>query len=281
MTPYKANEQNLTAPLVITDARCILMDIEGTTTAVSFIYDVLFPFARRELHQYVAENWHTKEVQKAAEYLSLDLGYANAVEWLKAAKSQISDPDAVGDPDRATDKLLEKAQQNLVVAELERLMDGDVKSTGLKEIQGLIWAVGYERGELNSQVFDDVVQAFEEWKSLGVDLRIFSSGSINAQRVFFQHTRHGDLSHYLSGYYDTTTGPKREVQSYRLIAKDAGFAPAEVLFLSDVVSELEAAHQAGMKVALVVRPGNATSGSNVFPSIESFDQISIVSPKIH
>ncbi|MBI2809679.1 MAG: acireductone synthase [Candidatus Melainabacteria bacterium] len=261
---------------MITKARCILIDIEGTTSAISFVYDVLFPFARTELREYLRLNWRAANVQKALAYLAVDLGYSNTADWFNSAEVRQIDPDCVGDADRETDKISEIAHQNLVVAEVERLMNDDVKSTGLKELQGLIWAVGYGQGKLSSHVFDDVAPAFKEWKEAGVALCIFSSGSINAQKVFFKHTKDGDLSDYLSGYYDTTTGPKREAESYRLIAADAGFNPSQCLFLSDVEPELQAARDAGMKVALVARPGNATMESESFAVIQSFDQISVV-----
>ena len=270
------NEQVDTSPLVLSRAHCILLDIEGTTSSISFVYDQLFPFARRELRPYLDTHWYSDDVQKAVTYLTADAGYKTAEDWFKSAKPRVSDPDSVGDPDSETDKLIARAHQELVIAEVERLMDADIKSTGLKELQGLIWAVGYENNQLSSHVFDDVKPAFEDWKNSGIDLRIFSSGSVNAQKVFFHHTKCGALSEYLSGYYDTTTGPKREAESYKLIAANAGFEPADMLFLSDVVPELDAAHQAGLKVALVVRPGNATTESDVYPVINSFDQISIV-----
>ncbi len=276
MSGYKSDNQASTATSITSNARCILLDIEGTTSAISFVYDVLFPFARAELREYLHANWRSKEVEKAIDYLASDLGHATAEQWFKSAAVQQADLDCVGDSDRETDKAHQKAHQEMVAAEIERLMNADVKSTGLKELQGLIWAVGYAQGKLSSHVFDDVTPALKDWKHAGIDLRIFSSGSINAQKVFFKHTKDGALSEYLSGYYDTTTGPKREASSYKLIANDAGFALGDVLFLSDVEPELQAAHDAGMQVALVVRPGNSTLDSEKFPVITSFDQISLV-----
>lgn len=276
MSGQKSDNQGNTATLVRSKARCILLDIEGTTSAISFVYDVLFPYARTELRQYLQANWHCKDVQKSVAYLASDLGHATAEEWLKSATVQEADIDCVGDADRETDKAAQKAHQDLVASEVERLMNADIKSTGLKELQGLIWAIGYAEGKLSSHVFDDVAPALQDWKQSGIDLRIFSSGSINAQKVFFKHTKSGALSELLSGYYDTTTGPKREASSYKAIAKAAGFTPGQMLFLSDVEPELQAAHDAGMQVALVVRPGNATLVSEKFPVITSFDQISLV-----
>jgi enolase-phosphatase E1 len=269
-------EQSKTETLLRTKARCVLVDIEGTTSSIAYVYDVLFPYAKTELPGYLRDNWHSPEVKKAIDYLAKDLGHSDADQWFKKGTSTVqSDPDSVGDPDRETDKLTEKAHQQLVLAEVERLMASDVKSTGLKELQGLVWAVGYNQGKLLSHVFSDVPVAFKAWREAGVDIRIFSSGSINAQKVFFKHTEYGALSEYLLGHYDTTTGPKREANSYRMIADDISLEPGQILFLSDIEAELEAAYSAGMQVGLVVRPGNAPTQSTTFAQIESFDQISL------
>jgi enolase-phosphatase E1 len=268
-------EQSKTATLLRTKARCLLVDIEGTTSSIAYVYDVLFPYARTELPGYLQDHWHSPEVKKAIDYLAKDLGHSDADQWFKNASTVQSDPNSVGDPDRETDKLTEKAHQELVLAEVERLMAGDVKSTGLKELQGLVWAVGYNEGKLSSHVFPDVPIAFKAWREAGVEIRIFSSGSINAQKVFFEHTEYGALTEYLLGHYDTTTGPKREANSYRWIAENIGLEPGQILFLSDIEAELEAAHSAGMQVGLVVRPGNAPAQSTTFTQIQSFDQISL------
>jgi enolase-phosphatase E1 len=184
--------------------RGILLDIEGTTTPISFVYDVLFPYARAHIH----------------------------------------DPNML------------------------RLMDEDSKTTELKELQGRIWLEGYRRGELRGEVFEDVPGALERWRREGIDVRIYSSGSVLAQKLLF-----GELTELLNGYFDTTTGAKGEAGSYVRIAAEFGVEPGEILFVSDVTRELDAARAAGMQTALCVRPGNPPQSPSEHPCISTFDEI--------
>jgi len=166
-----------------------------------------------------------------------------------------------------------------VVMEANRLMDDDVKATGLKELQGQIWAEGYAAGELKSHVFDDVKPALESWRKAGIDIRIFSSGSIGAQKVFFKNTEYGDLCRFISDHYDTTSGSKKEADSYKAILSDCGAKPHEVTFFSDIVEELDAAMEVGMSTILVRRPGNKqVAEDHGHPTIESFHQVSTGTP---
>lgn len=232
----------------------ILLDIEGTTSSVRFVYDVLFPFARRQLRDYVSRHWGKPDLHRACELIATDAGAKSFAEW--------------------TGQLSAEEAQAKVVSEIERLMDGDIKATGLKELQGLIWRDGYATGELRSHVYDDVPPALQSWNDGGKDVRIYSSGSIMAQKQFFSHTERGDLTHFLHGHYDTTTGPKKEAASYRAIADHMELPPAEILFVSDVVAELNAAAASGMQTALCVRPGNATVlESHAHPTIRSLLEI--------
>lgn len=226
--------------------RGVLVDVEGTTSAVAYVYDVMFPFARRGIAGYVARHWDDSALASVRRQFAADAGREMAT------------------PDELT-------------AEALRLMDGDVKATGLKTLQGLVWEAGFRSGELRAHVFADVPPALAAWREAGLDVRVYSSGSIHAQRLFFGHTEAGDLVPRFSGNYDTTTGPKREALSYTAIALDWGVAPSEVLFLSDVTEELNAARDAGMLTALVVRPGNAQAAAADPPHevIESFEQITI------
>jgi enolase-phosphatase E1 len=156
------------------------------------------------------------------------------------------------------------------------LMDRDRKSTGLKSLQGKIWEEGYRTGELSSkgEVYPDVAPALRRWRQTGKDLAIFSSGSVQAQRNLFANTTAGDLSSLLCAYFDTTTGPKREAQSYRKIAQALHRTPSEVLFISDVTAELDAARQAGMRTALCVRGGSVAGGSpSDHPRVRSFAEL--------
>jgi len=237
--------------------QAILLDIEGTTSSIRFVYDEMFPFVRRELAGFLNTHWEAAEVRAACDVLASDAGHGSLKKWC-------------ADADDST-------ARERVTREVIRLMDGDIKATGLKQLQGFIWRSGFESGELKAHVYDDVPPALNAWHKAGMDLRIYSSGSIAAQRLFFGHTIVGDLLPLLKGHYDTTTGPKMEPGSYTEIAKAYCRAPAEILFLSDVVAETEAARQAGMQTALCLRPGNAAPPSDHdFATIGAFSEIRCV-----
>ena len=157
------------------------------------------------------------------------------------------------------------------------LMDRDRKSTGLKALQGKIWEAGYRAGELKGkgEVYPDVRPALVRWQAAGKRIAIFSSGSVQAQRNLFANTTAGDLSAFLAGYFDTTTGPKRDATSYRRIAAELRRAPEEVLFVSDVSAELDAARGAGMQTALCVRGGQSDVAATDHPRIRSFDELAL------
>src|SRR5262249_25073560 len=140
-------------------------------------------------------------------------------------------------------------------AYVQWLIDRDRKSTGLKSLQGRIWLQGYRDRILKAQVFDDVAPSLERWRKSGLTLAIFSSGSVLAQQLLFEHTNHGNLADYFDGYFNTTVGTKSDPESYKAIAAHLKLEPAAVLFISDVVPELNAAAQSGMKTCLCVRPG--------------------------
>ena len=214
--------------------RGVLVDIEGTTTPISFVYDVLFPFARERLAEACAEASDRPEVAAAVEQLRGE--YAAEIE---AGDGELP---AFGDGSSYA----------------EHLMASDRKSTGLKALQGLIWRAGYGDGSLRGVVFPDVPEALASWRETGVQLRVFSSGSVLAQKLLFSTTEHGDLTRLFEGYHDTTTGPKQESESYRRIAHEFRLEPNDILFLSDVQSELDAAGEAGMRTGLLERPGNPT-----------------------
>jgi enolase-phosphatase E1 len=204
--------------------RGILLDIEGTTTPISFVYDVLFPYARQRMSAYVHN----------ADLTDLRREYESDVQASKNPPLWSNDP----------------------VPYLHWLMDQDRKSTALKRIQGEIWRNGYASGELHGVVFDDVPAALRRWHDAGIDIRIFSSGSVLAQQLIFSTTLQGDITKYLRGYYDTTTGPKIDPQSYTTIAMAFALPASEILFISDVTRELDAARAAGMQTRLCIRPGN-------------------------
>jgi len=218
----------------------ILLDIEGTTTPIYFVYQVLFPFVRAHLKDYLRRHADSEELQR-------DLSLLRE-EYLKDLEQALAPPEWSADPP--------ESQIESVARYVFWLMDRDRKSTGLKSLQGKIWQQGYLTGELKSQVFQDVPPALEYWKSKNLDVRIFSSGSALAQRLLFANTEVGDLSCFLDGYFDTNIGPKTDQESYRKIANQFHLPVAEMLFISDMTAELDAAKRAGMQTLLCVRPGN-------------------------
>jgi enolase-phosphatase E1 len=225
----------------------VLLDVEGTTSSVSYVYDVLFPYARRELTAFLAARWDEADVAAARARIAQDAG----------------DPSLAGDRGR-------------LASEVIRLMDADSKATGLKELQGLIWREGFRAGTLQAHVFADVPEALDRWTAAGAVVGIYSSGSVTAQKLFFGHTEAGDLLPYLRGHFDTTMGPKRERGSYAAIVQTLGRRPAEVLFLSDVAAELDAARDAGLATGLVLRPGNApVADANGHPAVTSLAEVRV------
>jgi enolase-phosphatase E1 len=230
------------------DTRGILLDIEGTTTPIVFVYQTLFPYAEARLGTACA--------------MSEEKEYAEAVCLLRE------------DWDR------EPAEVRSQVGDFEDgapyarfLMREDRKSTGLKALQGVIWRDGYQSGKLKGEVFEDVPRALARWKEQGRRTRIYSSGSVLAQKLIFGHSDQGDLTEWIEDYHDTTTGPKKDAESYRRIAESYGLAPEEILFLSDNLEELDAARKAGCQTGLSVRPGNPTVEPHDHPSIDTFDSV--------
>ncbi|MGH7426968.1 MAG: acireductone synthase [Candidatus Methylomirabilaceae bacterium] len=233
----------------LTDARAVLLDIEGTTTPIEFVHEVLFPYARARVREFFEQH-------------AADPGVRADIAALKAEHAAEREPDA-------------PPWEGSGVAYVNWLMDRDRKSTGLKSLQGKIWETGYRAGELRgrAQVYPDVAPALARWREQGKDIAIFSSGSIQAQRSLFANTTSGDLTRFIRAYFDTTTGPKREPESYRRIAAALERTPGEILFISDVGAELDAAQESGMRTALCARsspPGTAPGGN---PVIRSFDEL--------
>jgi len=236
-------------------ASLILLDIEGTTTPIDFVYKTLFPFARARVKDYLSGAWDEPEVQSDLEQLRAERA-ADAAQGLN--------PPAI-ECESSTERL------ESTVAYIHWLIDRDRKSTPLKAIQGRIWQEGYEAGQLLGEVFDDVPPAFARWRRQNKLICIYSSGSALAQKLLFAHTTAGDLTQYLCRYFDTTIGHKIEADSYLRISEDLRLAPAEAVFISDVVAELDAARAAGMKTILAMRPGNRPVELPInHPTVDSF-----------
>jgi enolase-phosphatase E1 len=236
-------------------AGAVLVDIEGTTTPVAFVHDVLFPYARRHLEGFLHRHAADPVVQGDLETLRRE----RAAEPGGAAGM----PPAWEAGERACDPAL---------AYLRWLMDRDRKSTALKALQGRIWQDGYRSGELRSSVYPDVPPAFRRWHQRGAGPWIFSSGSVLAQQLLFAHTGAGDLTPWIAGYFDTTTGPKKEPPTYARIAAVIGAPAEEILFVSDVAAEVDAARAAGFRTALCAREGAVPPTAH--PVLRSFEAIS-------
>ncbi|WP_181297444.1 acireductone synthase [Pseudomonas sp. Q2-TVG4-2] len=221
--------------------KSILTDIEGTTSAVSFVFDVLFPYARKHLPAFVLNSATEPAV----------------AEQIEAVRRESGEPDA--SIERVVEILLE-------------WIAADRKATSLKALQGMVWADGYRAGQLKGHVYPDAVAALRRWHEKGYALYVYSSGSVQAQKLIFGCAEAGDLTPLFSGYFDTGSGHKREVDSYVRIAASIGSPVSEILFLSDVVEELDAARQAGMQTCGLAREGGSLAGHEV---VDSFDAINL------
>ena len=202
--------------------KAILTDIEGTTSSISFVKEVLFPYARNALPGFVQAHGNEPQVRQ----------------WLDAVATEIS---------------ASACQDEVIVETLQGWIDQDRKHTALKALQGMLWDVGYRNGDYTAHLYPEVADVLRGWQASGLPLYVYSSGSVPAQKLFFGNSDAGDLTGLFSGWYDTAMGGKREPDSYAGIAESIGVRPHEVLFLSDVVEELDAARLAGMQTVLVDR----------------------------
>lgn len=226
-------------------ARAILTDIEGTTSSIAFVKEVLFPYAAQHLPAFVHRHAHEPVVATQVE----------AVRQL------------AGEP---------QASLSRVVAILLQWIAEDRKATPLKTLQGLVWEHGYASGAYRAHAYADAVTRLREWHAQGIALYVYSSGSVAAQKLFFAHSEAGDLTPLFSGYFDTTTGAKQSADAYRSIARAIGQVPADILFLSDIPAELDAAREAGLQTCWILRPqdhtGLAASGE-AHPHAHSFLEV--------
>jgi enolase-phosphatase E1 len=241
-------------PAVDVLCSAMLLDIEGTVAPVAFVHEIMFPFARKRIPGYLNSNWSAPETRRALDLIAIDEGFASAADWFRDAGLKT-----------------DGEQRELVVNMTHALMDRDAKTTGLKFLQGLVWQSGFHSGELQAPLFADVLPMLRFWRGAGLDLYIFSSGSIAAQKLFFGHTTQGDLQDFFAGWFDTTSGSKRDPDSYSAIAAATGHPPEQICFASDVEGELDAAREAGM--VTVLRAAADTSSSH--PVVTSLEQIRV------
>ncbi|MGS1119473.1 acireductone synthase [Rhodanobacter sp. UC4436_H3] len=230
----------------MTEIRAIVTDIEGTTSSIDFVRDVLFPFARKRLPAFVETHGNRPDVQH----------------WLHEAAREAG--------------MIEAERQEVVELLLQWIAQ-DRKSTALKALQGMIWKEGYESGAYRAHVYPEVAARLRAWRADGLRLYVYSSGSVPAQQLFFRYSEAGDLTPLFAGYFDTETGPKREAQSYRRIAEAVGEEPRHLLFLSDIVEELDAARAAGFQTAWLVRepqPLPEAASHRVYRDFDAIDPAS-------
>jgi enolase-phosphatase E1 len=224
----------------VTTPGAILTDIEGTTSSIRFVHDVLFPYAKAALPDFLRKHH----------------GDPGVAEPLEETRGEIGDPEA--DLERVIETLLS-------------WIDEDRKATPLKALQGLVWEHGYRAGDFTGHVYDDAVRGLRRWHDAGIPLYVYSSGSTKAQQLLFGHSDAGDLTPVFAGYFDTRVGHKREKASYAATAESIGRRPREILFLSDVVEELDAAAAAGMRTIQVVRDEAIVQGGHRI--VHDFDEI--------
>ena len=222
--------------------KAVVADIEGTTSSISFVHEVLFPYAGRQLPEFVRRHADDPEV-------------ASLLEDVKGE---------AGEPDAGLERLIEI---------LLRWIAEDRKVTPLKTLQGQVWEHGYRRGDFTGHVYADTAPAMRRWSDRGARIFIYSSGSVKAQQLLFEHSDAGDLRPLIAGYFDTHVGSKRDPASYQAIVERIGLPAAEILFLSDVTEELDAAADAGMKTMLIARDEPARSGRH--PVARDFDEVVI------
>ena len=220
--------------------KAIVTDIEGTTSSLSFVKDVLFPYAREHMAEFVRSHGQDAAVRKLLDAVQAEVG------------KSLSDAECV--------------------TQLLRWIDEDKKITPLKALQGMIWEAGYLQGDFTGHVYEDAVRNLRQWREQGIALYVFSSGSVQAQRLIFGYSDFGDLTPLFSGYFDTTIGAKREADAYRKIAAAVAMPPAQILFLSDIKEELDAAQAAGMHTVWLVRD-RAIDAEAAHVQVRDFDAV--------
>ncbi|GGO79676.1 enolase-phosphatase E1 [Marinobacterium nitratireducens] len=220
----------------------IVTDIEGTTTDIQFVHRVLFPYAYEKLADFVREHAQTPPLAPI----------------LEQAREELGDPDA---------------DLETLITAFRHWIEQDRKVTPLKTLQGLIWVQGYSQEDFKGHLYEDAYRHLERWHRDGIGLYVFSSGSVRAQKLLFGYSDFGDLTPWFSGYFDTTTGPKRDADAYRQIVATIGCPANEILFLSDVVEELDAAREAGLRTCLLARDEKPEEPGH--PVAATFDEISV------
>lgn len=243
--------------ITISGLQHVLLDIEGTTCPVSFVSEVLFPYAHQQIPLFLAEQVENPIVQ-------------NLLNKVFDAWDQDTDPEALSLGQKYFEKNSESA-----IEYLSLLVKKDRKLTPLKELQGLIWRQGYDKKILKAPLYADVPEALERWHHAGLKLSVYSSGSINAQKLLYQHSTYGDLSNLFYQWFDTNTGSKQIEQSYAKIGETLNVNPERIVFISDQKSELSAAKSAGFKVLFSQRQGNPETDNGDYIGIKNYAELSL------
>ncbi|XP_046558030.1 enolase-phosphatase E1-like [Haliotis rubra] len=261
MAPQKRCAQE--ADSLLGGVKAVVVDIEGTTTPISFVKETLFPFVTDNLDTYLKKHYDDTETQK-------DIAALRSL----AAKDKSDSVDGVVEiPESSADKeeILKAVAENV-----RWQMSNDRKSTELKQLQGHVWQEGYESGRLKGELFDDVAAVIQQLSEEGIKLYVYSSGSVEAQKLLFANTQDGDLVEMFTDFFDTTIGSKTESSSYKTIVTKVGCENDEILFLTDTPEEAKAACQAGLRSTLVIRPGNqdlTEEHLQNFSCIEKFEEL--------
>jgi len=247
--------------LLVDSAPVILLDIEGTTTSISFVKDVLFPYVRINLEEYLISHWGEPEL----------------LDDIKALRKQAQDDvtNGVEDVKLIPESTKIEEVKSAILDNVLQQMDKDRKTTALKQLQGHIWRTAYQSNSIKGHVYPDVVPALQHWCKKGKRIYIYSSGSVEAQKLLFGYSEEGDLLQYFSGHFDTLVGNKTESSSYAAIANTIGIAHDKVVFFTDVVKEAKAAVSSGMNALLVEREGNQPLTEDDkcnYPTITSFKE---------
>ena len=243
--------------ITITGLQHVLLDIEGTTCPVNFVSEVLFPYAHQQIPLFLADQAENPIVQEI-------------LTQVFDAWDQDTDPEALSLRQRSFEKNTESA-----IKYLSWLIKKDRKLTPLKELQGLIWRQGYDKKILKAPLYADVPEALRRWHHAGLRLSVYSSGSINAQKLLYQHSTFGDLSNFFYQWFDTNVGSKQIEQSYTNIGKTLNANPETIVFISDHKSELSAAKSAGLKVLFSQRDGNPEADNGDYIGIKNYSELSL------
>lgn len=241
--------------------RHVVLDIEGTTCPVNFVSEVLFPYASRKLLTFLISHQAEEPIQKLLHEVE-EVLQQDPAPFAVALRTGATSTDQQGAHGVQT-----------LCSYLDWLIRTDRKITPLKDLQGRIWEEGYQEGELIAPLFDDVPKALQRWHARGLQLSVYSSGSVQAQKLLYAHTKSGDLSHCFNHWFDTRLGPKNDAASYMTIARRLHAKPENVLFISDAIAELSAASRAGMAVMFSLRPGNPAQDSQHFQTLTDFDEL--------